>query len=177
VSGDTITWSWSGGGGSGLPVASYTLCVDGGCANVGANSGSTQSTFACGQSHSAYAYDTDTIGQNSQNSSTVTETTASCPPPSTTTPPPSKSIQVSWGSVPARYGNYMMVTWTGFGTGTLRFQCDEGGTVYPSSGSYYSVDATSSPFTAITGTCYDVVPNNTNYVITDGVDSNTIPSD
>jgi len=171
VSGSTITWSWSGGGGSGLPVASYTLCVDGGCANVGANPGSKAYTFSCGQTHSAYAYDTDTIGQNSQNSNTVSETTAACPPPPTTAP--SQSITVSWGSVAAPYGNYMSVTWNGFSTGTLTFYCDEGGTKYGP----YSVTATSSPFTANKYTCYDTTSGNTDYVITNGIPSNTIPSD
>jgi hypothetical protein len=80
VSGNTITWSWSGGGGNTLPISSYVLCVDGSCTNEGANPGSTTDTYGCGQTHSAYAYVVDSIGQQSANSSTVTETTAACPP-------------------------------------------------------------------------------------------------
>ncbi len=175
VNGNTITWSWGGGGGNGLPISSYTLCPDTGCVNVGGSPGSKSFTFSCGQTHSAYAYVTDTIGQNSSDSSTVSATTSACPPPTTTTPPPSASIRVSWGTVsaPYGYGKYMSVTWTGFSTGTLTFYCDEGGTKYGP----YSVKATSSPFTADQYTCYDATPGNTDYVITNGINSNTIPSD
>ncbi len=59
ASGNNITWSWSGGGGSGLPIASYMLCVDGGCSNVGAGASSTTRGYGCGQTHSAYVYVVD----------------------------------------------------------------------------------------------------------------------
>ena len=79
ASGTSITYSWSGGGGSGLPVASYTLCIDGACSNVGASAGSTTVAYACAQTHSATAYVTDTIGQNSANSGPASATTNGCP--------------------------------------------------------------------------------------------------
>ncbi len=92
ASGNNITWSWSGGDGSGLPIASYMLCVDGGCSNVGAGASSTTRGYGCGQTHSAYAYVVDSVGQRSGNSNTASATTAACPPP-----PPAQSVIVSWG--------------------------------------------------------------------------------
>jgi hypothetical protein len=41
----------------------------------------------------------------------------------------------------------------------------------------YSTTATTSPFTASTATCYDAVPSDSVYVVTDGVTSNTISGD
>jgi len=86
ASGNNITWSWNGGGGSGLPISYYELCVvNGSCSNVGPNPGLTTQGFACGTTHSAYAYVVDSAGQASNQSNTASATTAACPQPPPTT--------------------------------------------------------------------------------------------
>lgn len=168
-SGNSIVYSWSGGGGQGLAIDHYELCPsNGGCMNEGPNPGSYSDNYGCGQSGSATAYVVDSSGQQS-GSVSANSSTAACPAP----PPPSPSISVSWGPNPAPYGNWMSVTWSNFSTGSHSFYCVEGGTNYGP----YTVNITSSPYTATTGTCYDATPGNTDYVTTDGVKSNVIASD
>jgi hypothetical protein len=88
-SGDTITYSWTGGGGNGEPVDAYWLCFDGSCAGVGvANPGSVQYTYACATGHTMTAYVVDAKGQDSTTAS-ASATTAACPTPTPApTPPP-----------------------------------------------------------------------------------------
>jgi hypothetical protein len=167
ASGTSITWSWSGGGGSGLPVANYVLCVDGSCSNVGSSPGSSSRTYACGQTHSAYAYVVDTAGQKSGNSATATATTAAC------VSPVSQSISIGWGPNAAPAGNWLSVTWNGFPIGRYTYTCVEGGQA--SSYSVYIPNETS--YTATSNTCFDADSQQSVYVTTNGVASNTISGD
>ncbi len=81
ASGDSITYSWSGGGQNGRPVASYTVCIDGSCSNKGASPGSTNMAYRCSTSHTFYAFVTDSVGQQSGRSATASASTQACSPP------------------------------------------------------------------------------------------------
>jgi hypothetical protein len=133
LNGNNVTYSWSGGGGSGLAISSYELCVDGVCTNEGANAGSTPMSYGCGQSHSAYAYVVDSIGQPSVHSNVVTANTPTCVNP---------SVTVSWGGkAPASIcGNdascsYLQISWANFPAGnhTIDANCASpcGGGTFP----------------------------------------------
>lgn len=75
ASGTSITFSWSGGGGNGRPVASYHVCFDGGsCVNTGA--GSTTKSYGYSQTHTVTAYVVDTAGQQSTTASASATTVA-----------------------------------------------------------------------------------------------------
>jgi hypothetical protein len=67
----------------------------------------------------------------------------------------------------------MNITFTNFSTGTVTWYCVEEGTKYGP----YSTTLTSSPETLTTNTCYDTEGGGTDYVSSDGVDSNTIATD
>lgn len=164
ANGTSITFSWSGGGNNGRPVASYTYCIDGACTTT-PGAGSTTVTYACNQTHSIYATVTDTAGQTSAPSATASATTAACAA--------SQSISIAWGPYAAPYGKWLTITWTGFPVGSISWTCVEGGVSY---GPYYTT-ATSSPYTVSTTTCYDATPGQQVYVVTNGVRSNVIPSD
>jgi hypothetical protein len=169
ANGNNITWNWSGGGGNTLTFT-YYLCVDGGCSNEGANPGSVTDSYACGQTHSAYAYVIDSQGTQSTDSATASATTAACV---VTQPPPTQSINIAWGQNPAPSGNYMNITFNNFPTGTVTWYCVEEGTSY---GPYHT-DLTSSTQTLTTNTCYDTEAGGTDYVTSDGILSNTIRTD
>lgn len=90
-----------------------------------------------------------------------------------TSPPPAKSITIGWGSNPAPYGNWMNITFTNFPTGSVSWYCVEEGTAYGP----YSTTLTSSTETFTSHTCYDTQPGGSDYVTSEGVNSNTIPTD
>lgn len=132
ASGNIITYSWSGGGGSGLPISYYELCIDGNCSNVGASPGSQAHTYSCGETHSAYAYVVDSAGQRSTNSATASATTAACTPP---------QVSISWGGKAPASGcggdtscTYLEISWSNFSSGshTITPHFDGGGWGYPS---------------------------------------------
>jgi hypothetical protein len=102
ASGDSVTYSWTGGGDNGRPVSSYHVCIDGSCSSYG-NPSSVTDSYACGTSHSVYATVIDTAGQTSQPSPTVTATTATCAP---------KTVKVSLGSG----GEITSLSWSNFPT-------------------------------------------------------------
>ena len=92
LSGNTVTYAWSGGGGNGQTISYYQLCVDGNCSNVGSAPGQTQVNYPCGVNavtHSAYgtvvmAATQYQVAQTSSPSPTASVSIAACPPP---TPP------------------------------------------------------------------------------------------
>ncbi|HET9691213.1 MAG TPA: fibronectin type III domain-containing protein, partial [Acidimicrobiales bacterium] len=87
----SITYSWSGGGGQGLPLDHYVVCIDGSCSNYPTSTTSTTQAYACGQTHTLGVTAVDSAGQSSTQA-TATGSTAACPPP-TTSPPPSTSSE------------------------------------------------------------------------------------
>lgn len=112
ASGNSITWSWNGGGGSPLSET-WFLCIDGGCHAVGASPGSENDGYGCGQTHSAYMYVQDQLGQNSPNSNTASATTAACP-----------NVSISWGGKAPSSNcggdtscTYLNISWANFSSG------------------------------------------------------------
>ena len=114
-SGDSIAYTWSGGGNNGQAVNHYVVCVDGVCpwATTSTPSKKTAS-YSCNTTHTIYAYVIDAVGQQSANSATVTASTAACVPPNapsvSATNGNSGSITFSWsggggGSFPIQYYN------------------------------------------------------------------------
>jgi uncharacterized protein YheU (UPF0270 family) len=116
-------------------------------------------------------YDTESGGSDYVVADGVTSNTIAtdAPPP----PPPSPSISIGWGSNPAPYGNWMDITFSNFPTGTVSWYCVEEGTSYGP----YSTSLSSSTETLTTNTCYDTEPGGSDYVVADGVSSNTIGTD
>lgn len=87
--GNTVTYSWSGGGNEGLAVKTYTYCINGACNQTSGPSG-TSASYACGQTETLTAYVTDTANQQSSTASTQAST-STCPPP------PQPTVTISWG--------------------------------------------------------------------------------
>jgi uncharacterized protein YwgA len=83
------------------------------------------------------------------------------------------SISIGWGSDPAPAGNWMDITFTNFPTGTVSWYCVEEGTSYGP----YSTTLTSNTETLTANTCYDTEAGGSDYVVSDEVSSNTIPTD
>ena len=118
ASGDSITYSWSGGGDNGLAVASYVVYIDG--AQTTWSSSPNQVTYSCGTTHSIYARVLDTANQESAASNTVSATTQTCIPP-----PPPQTATVSEGAEDTSYSgcsssacHLIDVTVSGFAQGT-----------------------------------------------------------
>jgi hypothetical protein len=88
-------------------------------------------------------------------------------------PPPQQSISIGWGSNPAPYGRWMNITFTSFPTGSVSWYCVEEGVRYGP----YSTTLTSSTETLTSNTCYDTEPGGSDYVTSDGINSNTIGTD
>jgi len=120
ASGNSITFSWSGGGGNGRNVASYYVCIDGGsCASHGAgNTGPV--AFACQQTHSVEVYAVDTAGQHSP-TTTASTPTGSCPPP------PTPQIHASNGGSNGAGAYYLNISVSNFPTGTYWYYCHDNG--------------------------------------------------
>ena len=82
-SGNSIVYSWSGGGNNGRPVQTYHICFDSSCNNYG-GPGSATIGYGCGTNHSITGFVIDTVGQQSGTAS-AGAATAGCPPPPTST--------------------------------------------------------------------------------------------
>jgi large repetitive protein len=111
-SGNSIVYSWSGGGNNGRPVSSYHICIDGGCNDYSAP-GSTTVGYACGTGHSITGYVVDTMGQSSTTNGSSANTMA-CPQP---------QVTVSWGTKSGTCPQdasctWLNVSWTNFTPGT-----------------------------------------------------------
>lgn len=114
ANGNSINYSWSGGGNDGLSVASYTYCIDGSCNTVSGPS-STTGSYSCGQTHTLTAYVTDTAGQNSSTAA-ASASTAPCPQP---------NVTVAWGGrAPSSICQgdtsctYLTISWSNFSSGS-----------------------------------------------------------
>ncbi|HVA99748.1 MAG TPA: trypsin-like serine protease [Acidimicrobiales bacterium] len=83
------------------------------------------------------------------------------------------SVSVGWGNESAPYGDWMNITFSNFPMGRVAWYCVEGGTSY---GPYYTT-LTSSTETLTSSTCYDATPGNSDYVLANGIASNTIAAD
>jgi hypothetical protein len=114
MSGNTVNYSWNGGGGNGRSIDHYYVCITGqGCSNRAAGSASQGYGYSTDWSISVYAVDTE-----GQNSGTVTRSgrTADAPPPA--------SVTVSWGD-PASSSicggdtscTYVTISWANFSSG------------------------------------------------------------
>ncbi len=119
-SGNSIVYSWSGGGNNGRPVASYQVCIDSMCSTKGAGAGNTTVGYVCSSNnHPIYASVTDTVGQTSPNSATSTASTEPCAPPGA----PSAGSSVN--------GNTITWSWNGGGGSGLPISnyvlCVDGG--------------------------------------------------
>jgi hypothetical protein len=131
-----------------------------------------------GESSPAYAdvtqYGTSVVRWSSWIASVEAE---DAPPGSTSAPPPpsspSASVSISWGGNQAPYGKWMDITFSNFPTGSVAWYCVEGGTSY---GPYHTT-LTSSTETLTSNTCYDATPGNNDYVLANGIASNTIGAD
>lgn len=97
ASGNTITYSWSGGGNNGRPVTNYHYCITNTGCHTASAPGSTSVAYACATTGTITATVTDSAGQTS-GTSQMSARTATCPPP------PSPTVTISWGgSAPPTY--------------------------------------------------------------------------
>jgi hypothetical protein len=85
ASGNTVIYSWGGGGDNGLGVQTYAVFVDSTPVMDMSAPGSYSYTYSCGQTHSVYAYVQDTAGEDSPNSGPASAATQACAPPQTVT--------------------------------------------------------------------------------------------
>jgi len=88
ASGTRIAFGWSGGGGSGRPIARYEVQIDGGrWQKVGSKPGHLAATYGYGQAHEVRARVVDTTGQTSVPSSRASARTVPAPAPRSTPVP------------------------------------------------------------------------------------------
>jgi predicted CxxxxCH...CXXCH cytochrome family protein len=138
ANGTQITFSWSGGGGSGRPVTSYNVCIDGTCTTQ-SGPGNVTNTYAYGQTHSVYASAIDSTGWSSQASSTASATTPPPPSPSVTIADSGIQRSATQGTCSASYCHSIEVTASNFPPNVqLSYSCYASGTLFfgPSSGSF-----------------------------------------
>jgi hypothetical protein len=160
-SGDSITFSWSGGGGSGEAINYYYVCTSLGCSQQ-YSAGAVAIGYACNTTESITAYVVDVSGQHSSTAE-ASATTQGC------SQPPSISIGVS--------GYWISMTFSNFTNGGYNWGCyeDYEGNVSEVAGS--TVQVTSNPDTFDNVCELNGPVNSTYWVEADGVISNayTIP--
>jgi hypothetical protein len=77
--GNSINFYWSGGGGNGLAVSYYYVCISNDCSQQ-SSAGSVNIGYACNTTESISAYVADTEGHHSSTAQ-ASATTQACPPP------------------------------------------------------------------------------------------------
>ncbi len=118
-------------------------------------------------------YDTEPGGSDYVVSDGVSSNTIATDAPAPPPPPPPGSISIGWGGTPAPSGDWMDITFNNFPVGSVSWYCVEEGTSYGP----YTTTLTSSTETLTTNTCYDTESGGSDYVVADGVGSNTIGTD
>jgi hypothetical protein len=128
--GDSIDYSWGGGGNNGSSVASYYVCIQGSCQSYAA-SGSPSVAYACGTG--PYTITGYVVDEHNDDSTTASSSasTAACPSP---------TITISQGAHSTTTGchgsatcSWINVTMTGFTPNTSYVE-----TCYDKNGEFYS---------------------------------------
>jgi hypothetical protein len=146
------------------------------CVEEGTAYGPYSTTLSAGTQTltTSTCYDTQADGSDYVTADGVTSNTIPTDAQTATPPPPpTPSISIGWGGNPAPAGHWMNITFTNFPTGPVSWYCVEEGVSYGP----YSSSLSSNTQTFTTSTCYDTQPGGSDYVRSDGVNSNTIGTD
>jgi hypothetical protein len=110
--GDSIDYTWSGGGNNGRPITGYNVCIDGTCTPEGPGGGMTSVTYQCSSpADTINATVTDTENQTSASSTTASATPETCAPPTApalNATPNGNNITWSWSG---GGGSPLTMTW------------------------------------------------------------------
>ncbi len=162
-----ITFSWSGGGGNGRPIADYQIRIDGGgWTNKGASGGSETNSYGNSQTHTIDVRVVNTAGQTSPVSSASAKTAAPVPPDPETITLSKGASAVGQNNCSSVYCHYLVITPHQF-SGTFAYNCYQDGTVFASGTGSFS-DGNGTRLVCYNGNPYEV------HVTMHGLTSNSV---